>query len=131
MQIAVWIGLAAALVLAPVASAHTFVASSTPSGGSVLPASPPEIVITFRAETELTSVYVFGRDKIERKLPFAPKGKAKTFTIRDPKLGEGRNEVRWTALSGDDHNNEGMILITIRPGAEPFSPAPSGARHND
>lgn len=122
--------LAGVIGLAPIAAAHTFVASSTPSGGSILPTSPPEIVITFRSETELTSVEVFGRDKIERKLAFAPKGKARSFTIRDPKLVQGRNEIRWKAQSGDDHDNEGMILITIRPGAEPFSPAPSGAAHN-
>jgi hypothetical protein len=77
----------------------------------------------------LVGVEAVAADKTSRKLDFAPKGKAKTFTIGDLKLREARNEIPWAATSMDDHSKRGTIVFIVEQGAEPGSPAPSGARH--
>lgn len=98
--------------------AHTEAISTSPESGAVLEQSPPHIRITFAAPARLTAAVVTQADGSERKLRFAPRGSASTFTIEDPALAIGRNEVRWTALSQDGHVVSGTIVLTVRdPGA--------------
>lgn len=117
------------LVLAAPAFAHSTVKSSTPASGSVIPASPAEVVITFNEAARMTSVVVAETGKADRKLDFSPAGQATTFTMADPKLVNGRNEIRWKALSKDGHPIEGSIILVVKPGAAPSSPPP--ASHHD
>lgn len=114
------IGAAAlALLLAhPIAGlAHMKVASTTPKNGSELEQSPPSIEITFSAAARLTSVVVVGADKSERKLDFTPKTTATAFTMSNPELKAGRNEIQWKALSKDGHVVTGSLVLTIAPKA--------------
>jgi methionine-rich copper-binding protein CopC len=67
--------------------------------------------------------------KPERKLEFMPSGKATTFMVHDPKLSNGRNEVKWKALSKDGHAISGSIIIVVKPGVVPTSPAPAKHDH--
>jgi len=114
----------AALLLVLVASltpvigfAHT-TATTTPKTGTVLAQSPPVIEITFAHEARLTSVVVVDTSKSERKLAFAPVGSAKVFTVSNPQLKPGRNEIQWKALSKDGHVVSGTLLLVIEPPAK-------------
>jgi methionine-rich copper-binding protein CopC len=49
--------------------------------------------------------------------------------VHDPKLSNGRNEVKWKALSKDGHAISGSIIIVVKPGAVPTSPAPAKHDH--
>lgn len=97
------------------AGAHSTVHSTTPASGSVLPATPAKITIEFNEAARLATVVVAVANGAERKLEFTPQASAKTFTIAEPKLAPGRNEVRWTALSKDGHPISGIIILVIKP----------------
>lgn len=115
------LGLALAVTSAP-ALAHSTVKGTVPVSGSILPVSPPEIVINFNQEARLTSLVVSEPGKPERKLDFMPGGASTSFMAHDPRLGVGRNEIKWKALSKDGHPIEGTIIIVIKPGATPTTP---------
>lgn len=122
------LGLSLALCAAP-ALAHSTVKSTVPASGAILLSSPPEVVINFNEPARLTSVVLLEAGMPERKLSFTPPaGSATTFTLPNPKLGSGRNEIRWKALSKDGHPISGSIIIVIRSGpALSTTPRPPGA----
>lgn len=95
--------------------AHSTVKSTVPANGAVLAASPAEVVINFNAPARLTSVVVAAADGAEHKLQFKPSGEADSFTIADPQLANGRNEIKWRALSKDGHPINGTIVIVVKP----------------
>lgn len=123
--------LPAALLLASPAFAHSTVKNSVPASGSVIPASPAEVVLTFNEASRITSVVLSEPGKDNRKLATLPAGQATTFTITDPMLGIGRNEIKWKALSKDGHPIEGSIILIVKPGAAPSSPPPGASEHHD
>lgn len=104
------------LPVAPVLG-HTTVASTSPESDSVLDQSPPLIEIEFRDAASLTSVVVLEAGKPDRKLEFTPIGRATSFKIQDPRLGPGRNEIQWKALSMDGHVISGSLILVIKPEA--------------
>jgi methionine-rich copper-binding protein CopC len=120
--------MAAAFFAAP-ALAHSTVKSTVPVNGSILPSSPPEIVINFNQEARLTSIVVVEPGKPERKLEFMPGGAAISFMVHDPKLSTGRNEIKWKALSKDGHPIEGTFIVVIKPGAKPSAPPATHQEH--
>lgn len=120
------VGLALAMaVSAAPALAHSTVKSTAPVSGSILPASPAEVTITFNEPARMTSIVVVEAGKPERKLEFMPGGSATVFMVHNPNLATGRNEIKWTALSKDGHPISGSIIIVIKPGAAPSSPKPA------
>ena len=98
-----------------VASAHTTVATVSPKSGTVLAASPASIEIQFAELAKLTSVIVTAADGHERKLDFAAAEKPNTFTVSNPALAPGQNEVKWKALSHDGHVISGTLKYEVRP----------------
>jgi methionine-rich copper-binding protein CopC len=108
---------AAALLLAaltPLAAfAHSTLKRTDPASGSVLAASPASVVLEFGEPARLTSVVAVAADQSERKLEFAPTGSATTFTVAEPGLTPGRNELRWKALSKDGHPVSGTVILVI------------------
>lgn len=116
------LALAFVLTAAP-ALAHSTIKNTVPVSGSVLPASPPEVVINFNEPASLTSIVVAEAGKPERKLAFMPSGSSTSFMVHNPNLAQGRNEIKWKALSKDGHPIEGSIIIVIKPGAAPSAPA--------
>jgi methionine-rich copper-binding protein CopC len=113
------VALAALLLPATAALAHTTVASTSPKNGAVLAASPPVIEISFKAAANLTSVVVVAPGQPERKLEFTPKGSATSFKLPNPALVAGRNEIQWKALSKDGHVINGSLVLVIDAGANP------------
>lgn len=103
------------LLLATSAFAHSSVKSSVPANGSVLSASPSEIVINFSEPARLVSVIVTSQGAAERKLQFAPAAEAASFSVAAPKLASGRNEIKWHALSRDGHPISGTIILVVKP----------------
>ena len=94
-------------------AAHTALRSSSPASGSVLEQSPHALTLTFLEPATLTSLTLVNASG-ERKLPFAPRTKGRTFSSPKPVLVRGRNEVRWRALSQDGHVVEGSLIIVMR-----------------
>ncbi len=120
------LGMAFAMaVSAAPALAHSTVKSTAPVSGSILPASPAEVTITFNEPARMTSIVVVEAGKPERKLEFMPGGSSTVFMVHTPNLTTGRNEIKWTALSKDGHPISGSIIIVIKPGAAPSSPKPA------
>jgi copper resistance protein C len=99
------LAIGAALILsASPALAHSTVKSTIPASGSVVNRSPESVFINFNEPARMTSVVVAGTGGEERKLEFTPpSGSTTTFRIPAPKLGAGRNEIKWKALSKDGH----------------------------
>jgi len=97
------------------AIAHTMLHGSTPASGSILPASPKEIVLTFMEPTRLASVTVESAGRPARRLKVGTKGAASTIVIPAPGLAPGRNALQWRAVSKDGHAVSGEIIVVIRP----------------
>ena len=107
------------MFIAAAALAHSTVKSTVPASGSILSASPPEVVINFNEPARLVSVVVTRADAAERKLQFQPVGESATFTIAAPQLASGRNEIKWRALSKDGHPISGTIIMVVKPATPP------------
>lgn len=109
--------IAASLLLGLLATqviAHTTVIGTSPKVGS-LEQSPPFIEISFRDPVRLTSVVAVEAGKPGRKLEFTPAESAAKFKVIDPKLGPGRAEIQWKALSKDGHVISGSLIFVIGP----------------
>jgi copper resistance protein C len=108
-------------LFAMTAFAHSTVKSTVPASGSILTASPPEVVINFNEPARLVSVLITSVGAAERKLQFTPAGEAASFTIAAPALANGRNEIKWRALSRDGHPINGTIILVVKSAAAPAS----------
>jgi methionine-rich copper-binding protein CopC len=118
MRLCATTAIAAAIILLQFtmpAIAHTAVAGTKPKSGSVLAASPPVVEINFEHTTHLTSVVVLEAGKAQRSLAFTPSGGARSFRLPVPKLGPGRSEIQWKALSSDGHVVSGLLVLVIKP----------------
>jgi copper resistance protein C len=104
-------------LFASICLAHT-AATTSPKSGAVLTQSPPTIEIKFEHEASLTSVVLIEVGKPERKLDFTPKGSAKVFTVANPHLSDGSNEIQWKALSKDGHVVSGKLILVIEPASK-------------
>jgi copper resistance protein C len=99
--------------------AHSTVKSTVPASGSILTASPPEVVINFNEPARMVSVIVATAGVAERKVQFTPAAESASFTVAGPALQAGRNEIKWRALSRDGHPISGTIIIVVKPEAAP------------
>lgn len=125
------LALGAAMIFAAApAFAHSTVKGTDPVSGSVLPASPEVVTITFNEAAKVTSVVVVEAGKPERQLDVMSGSDGKFYMMHEPKLANGRNEIKWKALSKDGHPILGSIIIVIKPGATPSSPKPATEHHD-
>lgn len=114
--------------LVPLAAfAHSALKRTDPASGSVLAASPASVLLEFNEAARLTSVVAVAADQSERKLEFTPSGSATSFTIAEPSLAPGRNEIQWKALSKDGHPVSGTVILVIKRDA-PTAPAEDSLR---
>jgi methionine-rich copper-binding protein CopC len=117
---------AAMIMSAAPAFAHATVKSTIPASGSVVNRSPDNVFINFNEPARLTSVVVSEAGKADRKLEFTPpSGSTTTVRIPDPRLGAGRNEIKWKALSKDGHPISGSIIIVMKAGPTSSGDAPA------
>jgi methionine-rich copper-binding protein CopC len=99
------------------AGAHTAIKAAKPADGAVLDRSPASIEMTFEHAVQMTSVSVVAEHAAERKLTFAPTTSSTQFTVENPALAAGHNEVHWKALSKDGHVVTGKLTYVVKPGS--------------
>ncbi len=111
--------LAVGLVLAPAASAHATVVSSSPADGSRLQRSPAQVVITFDEPVGLGGVgYLRVTDQsgtaVDLGGAFHPGGVSSKVADRlRPDLGDGAYLASFRVVSADSHPVAGSIAFVV------------------
>lgn len=117
MKPSIALATAALLTLGSVANAHTHVKASVPAEGSVVAASPSNIVLTFSEATRLTALTVQKEGEAEQKLSSLPSTATENVTVPSPKLTPGNYVLTWRALGDDGHVMDGKVHFTVNPTA--------------
>jgi copper transport protein len=121
--------LLAVLVLVPAAWPHAVPIGSDPPYGSVLASSPRVVDVFFDA-----GVRVGARNRVIRNedgadvmagRPFVRDGRTLVIPLR-PDLPDGTYTVRWSIVSDDGHQEEGVLAFGIGTGTATPVPALSG-----
>ncbi len=107
-----------ALLAAPPAFAHAFLAHASPSAGAELRAAPPAVTITFTEGVEPHFSTIEVRDSVGARLDTGTphtEGKIEILAVSLPKLPPGRYTVIWHATSVDTHKTEGRFTFSVLP----------------
>ncbi|WP_314037625.1 copper resistance protein CopC [Dietzia sp. CH92] len=106
---------APAVLLAPVAAAHSVLLSVDPQDGSQLDASPEEIVLTFNEEVNqnFASVAVTAGDDRTNRVTGEPVVEGDTVTARVDDLAPGAYTVGYRVTSADGHVVSGSSVFTV------------------
>lgn len=113
----------ALFLLATGAQAHTHLKQSTPAEGSVVTASPANIVLKFSEAARITALTVQKDGEAAQKLAPLPTDATPEVTVPAPKLGAGKYTVNWRVVSGDNHVMSGALHFTVAPAAAGAKPA--------
>ena len=110
---------APAVLLAPVAAAHSVLISVDPEDGSQLDAAPEQIVLTFNEEINqnFASVAVTAGDDRTNRVAGEPMVDGETVTARVDGLAPGAYTVGYRVTSADGHVVSGSSVFTVA-GAE-------------
>ena len=110
---------APAVLLAPVAAAHSVLISVDPEDGSQLDAAPEQIVLTFNEEVNqnFASVAVTAGDDRTNRVAGEPMVDGETVTARVDDLAPGAYTVGYRVTSADGHVVSGSSVFTVA-GAE-------------
>ncbi|MCT1863835.1 copper resistance protein CopC [Dietzia cinnamea] len=110
---------APAVLLAPVAAAHSVLISVDPEDGSQLDAAPEQIVLTFNEEVNrnFASVAVTAGDDRANRVAGEPMVDGETVTARVDDLAPGAYTVGYRVTSADGHVVSGSSVFTVA-GAE-------------
>ena len=110
---------APAVLLAPVAAAHSVLISVDPEDGSQLDAAPEQIVLTFNEEVNqnFASVAVTAGDDRTNRVTGEPMVDGETVTARVDDLAPGAYTVGYRVTSADGHVVSGSSVFTVA-GAE-------------
>lgn len=119
---------APAVLLAPVAAAHSVLISVDPEDGSQLDAAPEQIVLTFNEEVNqnFASVAVTAGDDRTNRVTGEPMVDGETVTARVDDLAPGAYTVGYRVTSADGHVVSGSSVFTVA-GAEGGADADGGA----
>jgi len=101
------------LTLGATAGAHSHLAKAVPADGSVITASPPNIVLNFSDPARLTALSIQKGAEKEQKLAPLPAEAAKQLSVPVPQLAPGSYVVNWRVVGGDNHVMSGQIHFTI------------------
>lgn len=110
---------APAVLLAPVATAHSVLISVDPEDGSQLDTAPEQIVLTFNEEVNrnFASVAVTAGDDRTNRVTGEPMIDGETVTARVDDLAPGAYTVGYRVTSADGHVVSGSSVFTVA-GAE-------------
>jgi methionine-rich copper-binding protein CopC len=101
------------------AFAHAFLQRATPPVGSVVPASPPEISLSFSEGVEPLFSTIEVRNAsgaiVSAGKPHVAPGDDRRLVLDLPKLPPGSYSVIWHVTSVDTHKTEGNYKFTISP----------------
>ena len=121
------LGIAALLVGAPAASAHTDFDSSTPAHGDVVAEPVSSVVVVFTADTQPVDDLLVALDangNLQAPSGFTTQDQ-RTFTVAfDPPLAGGDIGIRWTVLGADGHALEGSFAFNVT-APPPTTPPPA------
>ena len=111
-----------ALVLLSAASpafAHAFLERASPSVGSEVPVSPPELSITFTEGVEplFSTIELHDANGVAASTgkPHVAPDNNRRMIIELPELPAGTYTVIWRATSVDTHKTEGSYQFTVSP----------------
>jgi copper resistance protein C len=112
-------GIAIAMSIAGVASAHSFPESQTPSAGQKLASAPAEVTINFDAPIEklfakLEVTGADGRDEAAGAPQISDDGRHMSVKVASLKPGE--YTVKWAVVGIDTHHTEGSYTFSISSG---------------
>lgn len=98
------------------AFAHTHLQNAMPADGSVLNASPAQIVLTFSEATRLTAL-VLSKEGVQagQRLEPLPDTAAARISVPAPVLAPGKYVVNWRAIGSDKHVMSGKLSFTVDP----------------
>ncbi|WP_440220760.1 copper resistance CopC family protein [Dietzia sp. MNB45] len=121
---------APAVVLAPVAVAHSVLVSIDPEDGSELDTPPDEIVLTFNEEINqsFASVAVTAGENRADRVVGDPSVAGETVTVDVDELEPGPYIVGYRVTSSDGHVVSGSSVFTVAGGAEGAAGAEAGAQ---
>jgi copper transport protein len=111
------------IALAPAASAHATVVSSSPADGSRLRRAPAQVEITFDEPVGLGGIgYLHVTDQsgaaVDTGAAFHPDGAAAKVAVRlRPQLGDGAYLASFRVVSADSHPVAGTIAFVVGSGA--------------
>lgn len=112
----------ALLILSSAAEAHAHLQSATPADGSVITASPSNIVLSFSQPGRLTALWIQKDDEPERSISSLPTTEAQKISIPVPTLAPGSYIVSWRIVSAHNHVMTGEIHFTLSGGGSKPSP---------
>ena len=109
-------GIAIAMSIAGVASAHSFPESQTPSAGQKLASAPAEVTINFDAPIEklfakLEVTGADGRDEAAGAPQISDDGRH--MSVKVASLKPGDYTVKWAVVGIDTHHTQGSYTFSI------------------
>jgi methionine-rich copper-binding protein CopC len=109
-------GIAIAMSITGVASAHSFPESQTPSAGQKLASAPAEVTINFDAPIEklFAKLEVTGADG-KNEAAGAPQisDDGRRMSVKVASLKPGDYTVKWAVVGIDTHHTEGSYTFSI------------------
>jgi copper transport protein len=116
---------ALALVAAQSAAAHAIPLETSPASGAVVASPPNAAYVTFdsivRPGTRAAAVDAAGQSILQRRVQVLD-GRTLVIPLR-PGLGRGNYTVRWSIVSDDGHEEEGLIAFAVGIGSPTPVPA--------
>lgn len=115
MRAAGLLACALTMLLALPARAHTHLLEAAPADGSTLQGAPRQLQLVFSEAARLTALSIQeAGEAAPRKLTPLPQQPAARFVIDLPQLAAGSYQVKWRALSDDNHLATGSIRFVVR-----------------
>ena len=109
----------ALLIVATVATAHSFLEGAEPRPGSTVKTAPVEVRLRFteRLEAAFSTVLVTdeGGKRVDRGEVQLEAGAPKRLRVPLLPIGAGRYAVKWRVLSVDSHIVEGEFTFRLAP----------------
>jgi methionine-rich copper-binding protein CopC len=109
----------ALLIVATVATAHSFLEGAEPRPGSTVKTAPVEVRLRFteRLEAAFSTVLVTdeGGKRVDRGEVQLEAGAPKRLRVPLLPIGAGRYTVKWRVLSVDSHIVEGEFTFRLAP----------------
>ncbi|MGH8139502.1 MAG: copper resistance CopC family protein [Steroidobacteraceae bacterium] len=97
------------------ASAHAHLQKASPADGSVITASPPNLVLNFSEAARLTVLSIQQGGEPKHNLKPLPTTAAQQISVPLPPLKAGRYAVSWRLVSDDGHVMSGSLHFTLAP----------------
>jgi copper transport protein len=120
--------LLAALALPAVAHAHATFIRSNPRDGAALSESPRKVVVVFDDGVEVGKGNAVVDDNGKSVLDGRPRTKGKVLTLPvHAQLGRGDYSARWSVVSDDGHQIQGVLAFSVGTGRPPSAPVLSAA----